>query len=209
VAEIAILFLWNKSGRKLFAVDDQPRTETIVTLLKPVSLAFAAASLVAIAGFAPAQAQMGNTDQGATYPGPAPTQYSNPPTGYYNQGVSSAPAPVGNTAQGTTYSPAPTGYSAQGVTPPPAPTGYSDQGVTPPPAPTASTELVTNGPQANVENAHPNWSARQNVMESHRYTRLVETDPAFRHARMRQECSPITDPQLHESCIASFNNQYE
>jgi hypothetical protein len=65
-------------------------------------------------------------------------------------------------------------------------------------------QLVTNGPQANVESQSPNWSARQNVIQSQRYTRLVETDPAFRRARMRQECGPITDPQLHANCIASF-----
>jgi hypothetical protein len=65
-------------------------------------------------------------------------------------------------------------------------------------------QVVTNGPQANVEAQSPNWSAQQNVIESQRYDRLVETSPAFRAARMRKECGPITDPQLHASCIASF-----
>ena len=68
-------------------------------------------------------------------------------------------------------------------------------------------QVVTNGPQANVEAQSPNWSARQNVIESQRYDRLVGTSPAFRAARMRKECSPITDPQLHASCIASFNQE--
>jgi hypothetical protein len=67
-------------------------------------------------------------------------------------------------------------------------------------------QVVTNGPQANVENQSPNWSARQNVINSERYDRLVATDPAFRTERMRKECGPITDPQLHASCIASFNH---
>jgi hypothetical protein len=53
--------------------------------------------------------------------------------------------------------------------------------------------------------AQTNWSAHQNVINSQRYTRLVETDPAFRAERMRKECGPITDPQLHAQCIASFN----
>jgi hypothetical protein len=66
-------------------------------------------------------------------------------------------------------------------------------------------QVVTNGPQANVESQSPNWSARQNVIDSQRYDRLVATNRAFREARMRQECGPITDPQLHQSCIASFN----
>lgn len=66
-------------------------------------------------------------------------------------------------------------------------------------------QLVTNGPQSNVEQQSPDWSARQNVIQSHHYTRMLETSAAFRHARMRKECGPITDPQLHENCIASFN----
>ena len=65
-------------------------------------------------------------------------------------------------------------------------------------------QLVTNGPQANVEAQSPNWSAQQNVIDSRRYESLVETNGAFREARMRQECGPISDPQLHASCIASF-----
>lgn len=71
-------------------------------------------------------------------------------------------------------------------------------------APGAISQLVTNGPQANVEAQQPDWSPRQNVVDSRRYTRLVETDPAFRNARMRKECGPVTDAQLREECIASF-----
>jgi hypothetical protein len=69
--------------------------------------------------------------------------------------------------------------------------------------PTApATEVVTNGPQGAPP---PNWSAQQNVIESHRYDRLLESNGAFRQARMRKECGPITDPQLHQQCLASFN----
>jgi hypothetical protein len=88
-----------------------------VTLLKPMSLAFAAASLIGIASLAPARAQMAPPEQ-----------------------------------------------------------------------------VITNGPQANVESQSPNWSARQNVINSERYDRLVDTNGAFRQARMRKECGPITDP---------------
>jgi hypothetical protein len=63
------------------------------------------------------------------------------------------------------------------------------------------TEVVTNGPQGAPP---PDWSARQNVRESERYTRLLEHSRAFREARMRKECGPITDPQLHQNYIASF-----
>ncbi len=73
--------------------------------------------------------------------------------------------------------------------------GWSDPG----------TEIVTNGPQASPGDRSASGAAEQNVRDSHRYDRMVETSPGFRAARMRQECGPITDPQLHQSCIASFN----
>jgi hypothetical protein len=63
------------------------------------------------------------------------------------------------------------------------------------------TEVITNGPQGSPP---ANWSARQNVVESQRYDRMLETNRGFRQARMRKECGPITDPQLHQQCVASF-----
>ncbi|MGA8760068.1 MAG: hypothetical protein WB611_27875 [Stellaceae bacterium] len=56
-----------------------------------------------------------------------------------------------------------------------------------------------------LQNGQWVWSPRLNVKNSERYARLVQTDPAFRQARMRKECGPITDPNLREQCIASFN----
>ena len=50
-----------------------------------------------------------------------------------------------------------------------------------------------------------NESAAQNVRESRQYEQLVCSNPAFRERRMREECGPITDRQLRESCLASFN----
>jgi hypothetical protein len=57
----------------------------------------------------------------------------------------------------------------------------------------------------------PSWaqslgsdSASQNVRESQQYERLVCSNPAFRAKRIQQECGPIADPQLHQSCLASF-----
>jgi hypothetical protein len=49
------------------------------------------------------------------------------------------------------------------------------------------------------------WSAPQNVIESKQWERLLQTNSAFREARMCKECGPITDPQLHQSCLASFD----
>ena len=47
-------------------------------------------------------------------------------------------------------------------------------------------------------------SAEQNVRESEQYERLLCTNPSFRAKRIAQECGPVTDPQLHESCVASL-----
>jgi hypothetical protein len=68
----------------------------------------------------------------------------------------------------------------------------------------APAEVVTNGPQVNPGDT-AGWSAHQNVIESEQYDRLVATNPRFRAYRIRKECGPIADPQLHEECIASFN----
>src|SRR5437763_12629700 len=72
-------------------------------------------------------------------------------------------------------------------------------------APAPGAEVVTNGPQTNPGDMSPSWSARRNVIESQRYDRLLETNSAFRQARIRKECGPITDPQLRQDCLASFN----
>ena len=63
------------------------------------------------------------------------------------------------------------------------------------------TDVISNGPQGAPP---PNWSARQNVVESQRYDRMLETNRGFRQARMRKECGPIADPELRQQCLASF-----
>jgi hypothetical protein len=67
------------------------------------------------------------------------------------------------------------------------------------------TQTVTNGPQADPGDTSSSWSARQNVIQSERYDKALETNRGFREARMKKECGPITDPQLHQQCLASFN----
>jgi hypothetical protein len=71
----------------------------------------------------------------------------------------------------------------------------------------ANPQVVTNGPQAS-RGDFGDWSARRNVIESARYDQLLETNWGFRQARMRKECGRIGDPQLHDQCMASFD-QYE
>jgi hypothetical protein len=66
-------------------------------------------------------------------------------------------------------------------------------------------QVVTNGPQTDPGDVSPYWSPQQNVLQSQRYERLLQTSPAFRQARMRKECGPISDPQLRADCLASFN----
>jgi hypothetical protein len=46
--------------------------------------------------------------------------------------------------------------------------------------------------------------AEQNVRASQQYERALCTNPAFRAKRIAQECGPVSDPQLHQSCVASF-----
>jgi hypothetical protein len=64
---------------------------------------------------------------------------------------------------------------------------------------------MTNGPQASQGDMSSSRSARQNLAQSQHYDRTVETNRGFRQARMRKECGPITDQQLRQSCLASFN----
>ncbi len=60
-------------------------------------------------------------------------------------------------------------------------------------------------PQSNESAAAQTAGARRNVVQSNHYDRTVETNRAFRQARMRKECGPVTDPELRQSCLASFN----
>jgi hypothetical protein len=78
--------------------------------------------------------------------------------------------------------------------------------------PSAPAQIITNEVVTNAPKASPgdfgDWSPRRNIIESRRYDTLLQTNPAFRAARMRRECGPITDPQLRADCLASFD-QYE
>ncbi|HEX3521381.1 MAG TPA: hypothetical protein VHT52_04765 [Stellaceae bacterium] len=98
---------------------------------------------------------------------------------------------------GTNY--APQNVPPQGMSSP----GNTSQGnMSSNPAGTSGTDVVTNGPQGAPP---PNRSARQNVRQSERYDRLLETNRGFRQARMRKECGPITDQELRQQCLASFS----
>ena len=91
------------------------------------------------------------------------------------------------------YGPAP------GYTTPQGPAAY---GTTP-----GYTTPQSSVPQTNQSGAAQSASARRNVIESQQYDREVETNRAFRQARIRKECGPISDPELRQSCLASFNQE--
>ena len=137
-------------------------------------LALAAGCLTAIVTLPTADAQMG-----------APGGYGYaPPPGAYGYGP-----PQGTYRPPGAYGPPPGSYAPQSQYVPPPPPG---------------TQLITNGPQTNPSDVSPSWSAQRNVAESEQYERLLKGNPAFRQARMRKECGPITDPQLHRQCLDSF-----
>jgi hypothetical protein len=67
------------------------------------------------------------------------------------------------------------------------------------------TVVVKHPPVVNQGDVSGSRSAQQNVIESKQYERLLRTNHAFRKARMQKECGGITDPELRQSCLASFN----
>ena len=46
--------------------------------------------------------------------------------------------------------------------------------------------------------------AAANVRQSQQYEQVLNSNSSFRAKRMQQECGPVTDPELHASCVASF-----
>jgi hypothetical protein len=67
------------------------------------------------------------------------------------------------------------------------------------------TVVVKHRPIVSQGDVSESWDARQNVIDSKRYEQLLRTNPAFRQEGKRIECGPITDPELHQSCLVSFN----
>jgi len=109
--------------------------------------------------------------------------------------LSAAHAQMGYWPPPGPYGPPPGAYG-------PAPGTYAPQSrYVPSPA---GPQVITNGPQTGPGDVSPSWSPQRNVAESAQYERLLKESPAFRQARMRKECGPITDPQLHRQCLDSF-----
>jgi|SRR5262249_27758694 len=68
------------------------------------------------------------------------------------------------------------------------------------------TVAVKHAPISSPGDVSESWSPQQNIIESKQYEHLLRTNPAFRKARMQKECGGITDSELRQSCIASFDN---
>jgi hypothetical protein len=157
-------------------------------------LAFTAALLTGIATLPVAHAQ---------------TVYGTPPTGDAGGnsvglmgpnpgGPGLTPYSGGSPGATQPYPSYPTAPGTYGATQP-----YPNYPTAPSAAGTSNTETVTNSPQAYPRQPR-GWSPEKNVRQSEHYTRLLEHNRAFREARMRRECGPITDSQLHQNCLESF-----
>ena len=68
--------------------------------------------------------------------------------------------------------------------------------------PPSRVDVYSNAPKADPGDS--NWSAKQNVVDSDRYEKLVHTSPAFRAARIQKECGSINEADLHQQCVDSF-----
>ena len=53
----------------------------------------------------------------------------------------------------------------------------------------------------------PDPGAAANVKQSQTYEQVLNSNPSFRAKRMQQECGPITDAELHASCVTSFGGE--
>ena len=68
----------------------------------------------------------------------------------------------------------------------------------------AAALLIALAVPVGAQQVPPYPGAAANIRESKEYTALLRSNPAFRKKREAIECGPINDPQLHASCIASF-----
>ena len=58
--------------------------------------------------------------------------------------------------------------------------------------------------RAAAQQTPPDPGAAANVRQSQTYEQVLQSNPSFRAKRMQQECGPVTDPELHANCVASF-----
>jgi hypothetical protein len=68
----------------------------------------------------------------------------------------------------------------------------------------AAALVLALGGRASAQQTPPDPGAAANVRQSQTYEQVLQSNPSFRAKRMQQECGPVTDPELHASCVASF-----
>lgn len=60
---------------------------------------------------------------------------------------------------------------------------------------------------ASAQQTPPDSGAAANVKQSQTYEQVLQSNSSFRAKRMQQECGPVTDPELHANCVASFGGE--
>ena len=68
----------------------------------------------------------------------------------------------------------------------------------------ATALVLALGGGVSAQQTPPDPGAAANVRQSQTYEQVLQSNPSFRAKRMQQECGPVTDPELHASCVASF-----
>ena len=68
----------------------------------------------------------------------------------------------------------------------------------------ATALVLTLSGGVSAQQTPPDPGAAANVRQSQTYEQVLQSNPSFRAKRMQQECGPVTDPELHASCVASF-----
>jgi hypothetical protein len=69
----------------------------------------------------------------------------------------------------------------------------------------AAALLVAGAAHGSAQNqTPPDPGAAANVRQSQQYEQALHGNSAFRAKRMQEECGPVTDPELHANCVASF-----
>ena len=68
----------------------------------------------------------------------------------------------------------------------------------------AAGALIAVALPASAQKIPPDPGAAANVRQSEQYEQVLRSNPSFRAKRMKEECGPINDPELHQQCVASF-----
>lgn len=68
----------------------------------------------------------------------------------------------------------------------------------------AAVLIASAGHAAAQTGTPPDPGAAANVRQSQQYEQVLQSNPSFRAKRIQQECGPVTDPELHANCVASF-----